>query len=362
MTASRLLDNLLAQASSTNDQILWAKTVCRASSHFSRHGRTQEALNAIGNVRKLFNNNLPFEIASWLMLAEGVLNYFSAKTSDAYDRIQRAYGLAIALRNDSALPACEAWMAHLEFNDCSYEKMVKHLSEAFARSTETDHQARARASLVLANAYSFSGENNLARPWYATARQHAVAEGDEATTSALLYNIAAFHASNLRLDDAFGQVDPKDAHLSFMEASSSINYDDAIGSESLSFLNLMLKAQVLTINKRFSEALSCFDTINSAHMLERMIPSVAIDQAWCKANTGGISDAVYISEGLEAILPGKSEVDDIAYTFARMSQIHRLANDEQKSLRFLTLAESALATHRENQRILLNLLEMVDTK
>ena len=78
------------------------------------------------------------------MLAEGVLHFFQWQTYEAYDRIRRAYGLAIALKTTSAIPSCAAWMAHIEFNEGAYDKMVAHLQESLSNAASDDYQARAR--------------------------------------------------------------------------------------------------------------------------------------------------------------------------------------------------------------------------
>lgn len=362
MTGSRLLNSLSAQAGNTRDPIVWAKAVCRAASHFARHGRTEEALKSIAVVRKQFNNELPFEIASWLMLAEGVLHYFQVQIKESYDRLQRAYGLAIALQNDSALPTCAAWMAHLEFNDCAYEKMAKHLEEAFLRSTEGDHQARTRASLVMASSYHLAGDYTLARPWYEAARLHAAAEGDDATVSAMLFNVATLRASNVRLDDTFGIDSTKEAHRAGMEASSAENYDDAIGSASLDFLSLMLRGQIFTIKKKYSEALKCFDGIDTSKLQARMIPTVEVDQAWCKASLGQAQEAYNAIARIEKMAACIAEDDDLAYIKSRLAQIAKLCNDHDTEARLRVAAEIALSNHRRFQEDLLKILNGIRTK
>ena len=362
MRGSRILSSLSAEAENTKDPIVWAKAVCRAASHYARHGRTQEALNSIEVVRKTFNNQLPFEVASWLMLAEGVLHYFQVKPRESYDRLQRAYGLAIALKNDSALPTCAAWMAHLEFDKCAYEKMATHLGEAFTKSIESDHQAKARASLVLACAYHLAGTYTLARPWYEAARLHAAAEGDDATLSAMLFNVATLRASNVRLDDTFGVEINGEAHRAAMEASSAENYDDAIGSASLDFLGLMLRAQVLTINKKFLEAIRYFDAIDLTKLQARMIPTVEVDQAWCMANVGKEHDAYKEIDRIEESLSSISEADDIAYIKSRLAQISRAYGDYEREARLRTAAEVALTNHRKFQESLLKILAEIKTR
>ena len=362
MRGSRLLNSLSSQAQSTKDPIVWAKAICRAASHFARHGRTQEALTSIEVVRRQFNNELPFEIASWLMLAEGVLHYFQVKTKESYDRLQRAYGLAIALKNDSALPTCAAWMAHLEFDKCAYEKMASHLDEAFTRSTENDHQAKARASLVLACAYHLAGSYTLARPWYESARLHAAVEGDDATLSAMLFNVAALRASNVRLDDTFGIESNSEIHRAGMEASSAENYDDAIGSASLDFLSLMLRGQLLTISKKYLEALRYFEAIDLSKLRDRMIPTIEVDRAWCMVNLGRMQDASREISRIELMTVSISEADDLAYIRSRLSQISYACGDLAAAARFRASAEIALSDHRNFQKSLLKIIEKIKTK
>lgn len=356
---SRLLATLNAQAGGTQDPVLWAKAVCRASSHFARHGMTKEALRSIGVVRAQFGNELHHEVASWLMLAEGVLHFFQLQPRESYDRIRRGYGLAVALQTESALPSCAAWMAHFEFNECMYEKMASHLQEALSLAKADDHQAHARASLVMADALHLAGEYVLARPWYEKTRQRAVAEGDEATLSAMLYNVAAFRAANVRLDDAFGFETQKEAHRASMETSSSLSYDFAIGTLSLDFLSQMLRGLIYTIDKKYNEALVVLSGIDLAKIPMRMHGSVHADLAWCSANIGrevfSWECAMLAVDALNHI----TESDDRAYVNSRISKVAAICNRPADELKFGLAAEAALKEHRKFQAELLLLLKSI---
>ena len=356
---SRLLATLNAQASGTRDPVLWARAVCRAASHFARHGMTREALKSISVVRAQFGNELHHEVASWLMLAEGVLHFFQLQPRESYDRIRRGYGLAVALQTESALPSCAAWMAHFEFNECMYDKMASHLQEALTMAKADDHQAHARASLVLADAFHLAGEYVLARPWYEKTRQRAAAEGDEATLSAMLYNVAAFRAANVRLDDAFGFEMTKEAHRASMEASSSINYDFAIGTLGLDFLSQMLRGLIFTIDKKYSEALEAFNGIDLAKIPRRMQGSVHADVAWCSANIGQEEFAWERAMLAVDALNDITDSDDIAYVNSRISKVAALCDRSEDALKFSSAAEAALKDHRKFQAVLLLLLKSI---
>jgi hypothetical protein len=357
---SRLLSNLNAQASSTRDPVVWAMAVCRAASHFAGHGKTDEALTAIGVVRGQFGKNLHFDIASWLMLAEGVLHYFKAEIPEAYDRIRRAYGLAIALKNNSAFPSCAAWMAHIEFNACKYDEMAQHIGEALATAQEKDHQAIGRASLVLATAYHIAGDFQLSRPWYERARLNAAAEGDDATVSATLHNMASIRAANIRLDDTFGLDTQKETKRVTLEASSSLTYDYAIGHKGLDFLAQMLGGLISTIDRRFDDALATFEKIDLNTLPGRLRPLVLVDQAWCLAKTGDLEKSWSLVARISSGLANVSDDDDLAYINSRLQQISLACHKVIEANKYKALAEIALEKHRTFQRDLLSKLARID--
>jgi hypothetical protein len=357
---SRLLTTLNVQAGSTKDPVVWARAVCRAASHFAAHGKTDEALIAIKNVRNQFGKDLHINIASWLMLAEGVLHYFHAKVPEAYDRIRRAYGLAIALRNDSAFPICAAWMAHLEFEACKYSEMAKHLEEAILTAGPADHQALARSSLILAVAYHIAGEFEKSRPWYEKARLNAAAEGDDATVSATLHNMASIRASNVRLEDTFGGDAERETKRVSLEAASSLTYDYAIRHKGLNFLARMLEGLVLTIDSRFSEAQKVFGGIVIDQLPERLKSVVLVDKAWCLVNIGDKVQALSVANEAVESLSLVSEPDDLAYVNSRLSQLARARGDSSAATVYAERAEKSLGQHRFFQQELLGVLESID--
>ncbi len=359
---SRLLNNLNSQAGNTSDPVVWAMAVCRAASHFAGHGKTEEALTAIGVVRGQFGRNLHFDIASWLMLAEGVLHYFKAQIPEAYDRIRRAYGLAIALRNNSAFPSCAAWMAHLEFNSCKYDEMAKHLEEALTTAKRGDHQAIARASLVLATAYHIADQFELSRPWYERARLNAAAEGDDATVSATLHNMASIRASNVRLDDTFGGDTERETRRVALEATSSYVYDYAIGHKGLDFLTQMLSGLVSTIDRRFSEGLEILERIQIERVPERLRPLVMIDLAWCRVNLGQAEMSWGIASEIPKLLQCVNDDDDLAYIHSRLAQIGVACNEKTFATLQSEQATKALARHRQFQATLLSKLQAINTE
>ncbi len=74
---------------------------------------------------------------------------------------------------------------------------------------------------------------DLAKPWYAAVRDHALAEGDDSMISAMLHNSATFRANNVRLAEAFGNSQAAQAAQALMEADSTSNFDIGIRTKSL---------------------------------------------------------------------------------------------------------------------------------
>jgi hypothetical protein len=356
---SRLLATLNAQASNTRDPVIWARAVCRAASHFARHGMTKEALKSISVVRAQFGKELHPEVVSWLMLAEGVLHFFQVQTHESYDRIRRAYGLAVALQTESALPSCAAWMAHFEFNECMYDRMASHLSEALTLAMPDDHQARARASLVMADAFHLAGRYDLARPWYEETRQRAAAEGDEATLSAMLYNVAAFRAANVRLADTFGLEITTEAHRAKMEAASSFTYDFAIETQGLGFLTQMLRGLISTVQKEYKSAFDIFISIDTNNIPKRLLGPVFADLAWCSVNLSNFDKGWQYAKIAANSLSDISEADDLAYIASRISETAAVCNRMGESVAFRETAMSHLETHRDFQEKLLSQLNSI---
>jgi len=352
MRQSRLLAELDRRMRACPDDVAWARDMCRAASQLGRQGHAELSLEAIHHVRRHYGSRLHAEVACWLMLAEGVLHYFHLQYDHARDRTSRAHALAVALRVAPARPSCAAWLAAMDFNDDRLESMVDRLEEALSLAAPDDHQALARATLVMADALHHCGHYAEARPWYDRSRHHAAIEGDQAALSALMHNMAAFRAAQIRLADAFEPgCTPRDLHLASVEADSVQRYDLAIGTRSFHMLIPLLQAQLLTVGQRFVEALRVFDAIEGAAIPTKLGATAEADRAWCLASLGRVADARFSARRTLALMPQTPEADEQAHVLARLSSIERRIGEA-----FLpdtrTRARQALARHRRSQRAL----------
>ena len=356
---SRLLTTLLAEAKTTTNRIAWARAVCRAASHYARHGHTLKASNSILAVRNEFGSELDAEVAVWLMLAEGICGFFDMRADEAYERTKRAYAVARAIGAREAVATCAAWMAHLEFNACAYDSMVYHIEESLQYAENDDHQAGARVSLVLADAFHFAGAFQEARPWYMRCRLHATAEGDDATLSAMFHNLAAFHASNIRLSDAFGDLNPIEARRAWLEAESSHAFDAAIGGEGLHLLLPLLRGQILTVERKFDDALRMFRSIDTKHIHGRLIPVMHADISFCLAGLDLLEDAWTSAETAVSAAKSVTEHDDLAYLYARLAHTAQKCGREVQYLMWKEQSASSAMSHRGIQTNLLSRLKLI---
>jgi tetratricopeptide (TPR) repeat protein len=347
---SRLVRNLEATIRSTSDAMIWARSMCRLALHFSRQGEEAKAVEAIVTVRAKFKGSIGPEVAAWLMLAEGVLNFSKGDLGSSADRLKRSYAIAAAANIIPTKALCAAWLAHMTLNTRRFNEMVSYLGEALTLARADDHHARSRASLVLADAFHYAGRFDLARPWYEKARLHAVAEGDEAAVSAMLHNVAAFRTANVKLADAIGTGMPEEAKRASMEATSAAAYDRAIGTKSFNAFIPHVNEQLLLAGGKYEEALAQLSKIDVAGLPTRVHAVHYVDHATCAMETGDIDLAIRLRDSaLNALERFQLDPDDIAYVCWRLVSIYSKRGAPFDVERFKARAIDAMDRHRALQ-------------
>ena len=135
---------------------------------------------------------------------------------------------------------------------------ARHLAQALRLAARDDHATRSRACLVAALAYHHAGRYDLALPWYHATRRHAASEGDDATLSALMHNLAWLRGSHAREASIFGGANADDVRQALMGAESTEHFDAGLGTASLQSLVPMLRAQILVVLGQCEEALAFY--------------------------------------------------------------------------------------------------------
>lgn len=357
--SSRLLETLANDAKEAKSPESWSRALCRSAIHLARQGSYADAQFIITRVRTAFGKDLHIDVASWVMLAEGVLHFSKAEMFQAYDRMRRGYGLAVALRTESARPTCAAWMAFIEFNGSKYDEMFAHLKEALTDAPKDDHSARGRACGVVADAYQVAGRYDCAKPWYERTRLHATAEGDQATLAAMLYNVAVFRTANLRLADAFDMLNSADVLRATMEANSSLGYDYAVGTSAFVSLGPMMYGQLLSIEKKFVAATELLDQIIEKNLQPSELTLLLCERAWCYTQLGRIDEAVSVLGRANAGLNSLADNDDKAFGHSRLAAVADLCDDKVLSRDLWVSAREALLAHQTFQATLFDRLQLL---
>lgn len=356
---NRLLEELDAKILGTDSTVEWSFLMCRKSMTLSRQGAVDDALAHIKEVRKMWGGiELHHEVASWVMMAEGVRHYFNLDSRNAWERLRRAHALAVALRTESSRAACAAWMAMLAFQGSRYEEMVERLKEVLIWAAPTDHHATGRASLIIADTYHVANRWDLARPWYDKARYRAADEGDQSQIGAMLFNVATCRTANVRLADAFDQ-EIKSLYRQFAvsEVGTTRVYDMAVGVKSRTEWTPLMHAQVENVERHFEKALAILNPIDEARLLPKEIPQLHVERAWSNAQMGNIALALEQASRAEACMSSMYDDDDFAYVGARLSQIHTIAGDPDRANALKTEALKKLEAH---QLLQVRLVAMLD--
>jgi hypothetical protein len=206
--------------------------------------------------------------------------------------------------------------------------VARHVAESLQEAAADHHAARARACIVVAKSYHWGGRLDLAQPWYQRAREHAGADGDEATLSALMVNRAWIVGVQLRLASIFGgegdAPDPGALRLALVGAESTANFDQHVGKSSLRWWLPVLRAQLLLAQARHAEALALFETHLPAALdagLAYMSPVLHADLAWCRVQLGQHEAALVDARVADAGFSPDCEAEDRAGAHGRLAQV-----------------------------------------
>jgi hypothetical protein len=178
-----------------------------------------------------------------LSLAESLVSYLSDLGPIAPDKLRRARALSQAVGLTQLHALSSAWLAQMDYTKHEIELMVQHVGESLKLASKDYHSARSRASMVVAQALHLSGEMGLAAPWYKRARDHAVADGDEATTSAIMHNMSWLRMHTRRHEMLTGARAGLAGSHALLGVDSTVQYDHLQGLSTLEAMKPILRAQ-----------------------------------------------------------------------------------------------------------------------
>jgi len=178
--------------------------------------------------------------------------------------------------------------------------------------------------------------------------------------SAMLHNVAAFRANEVRIADAFGSPIPAEARRAQMEAESTANYDMGIGTTSMALLIPLMKAQLLASESRFGEALEIFNNVleqSSPENLEGRKACFYADRAWCRLKLNQASLALADVDLACHHAAGPAASDDLVAAHARIAEILDQLGQRERSIEHKNLSMTFLHRHLDAQAELLGQLQ-----
>ena len=332
---SRLLARLDAASARTRNPVELACLKAERAGFLGRHGQVETAKQQLQEIQRQFARQPHVAVSGWLALAEGQLDHYSRLSSSAHDRFQRAYALSTAAQLKPLQALSAAWLAHACDVRNDRLRTAQLVAEALRLAADDDHGARWRACLTVGTGYHFCGRLDLGLPWYAAARRHALADGDEVALSAVIYNQAGMRSDQARRAAAFGSADGSQQLHAVMGTESTIHFDAAIGLLSLDWLVPLMRAQLLVVENRFTEALELFEQHGDRAeevWRERMEPCLYADRAWCLLKTGREAEAREEARfAVQAMADSPCDLDDRAVAHARLAQLFDAFGEPEKA-------------------------------
>jgi hypothetical protein len=360
MSSSRLLSRLEADIAAATHPIAADCLRAERASYLARQGRFDEAREELTRLHERYDKAPVIEVSIWLNLVDGLVSFFTDMGKLSVDKILRAHALSVA-SNDAQLNAlCSAWLAHINFGLLRIDEMARNLADALRLAEPDRSSVLARASLVTAEALHYAHRYDLAAPWYALAKSHAIKLGDDATISALMHNMTAMKLANRRQVELTQPDSAWRAAYELQSANSTVNYDRQIGATSLHSLLPVIQAQVHALDGEVERALSIYvEAFESAsvHGLQRLFATMYADRAWCHAKLEKHDLALKDAIASEANLIAETQIDERAAAHSRLAQTYALLGREDETQRHSRLATTAWAEVDALHRRIVQLLE-----
>lgn len=342
---SRLLKRLDGEIAASTIPVRAACLKAQRAVLLARHGQMIEAREQLTALhQQAFQSPHP-ELGAWLHFAEGLMSYYTDFGNAARDKIMRAQAISrsAGLKPLEALSA--AWLAQLAYVRHDIATLIAQARACDELAEPDHHGARFRLATVIGLAYQFTGDLEAAQAWFTKARGHAAAEGDDASLSALMYNMAEMRTAQARRDSLaqLATHQPNGAGL-LLGADSVKHYDAAVGGSAMPDLTPLLRAQILTVEGQYEAARELFEQHLPHAMssgLERLGSSLLADLAWCRVNTGQAEHGLQQAREAEIELDPACDVDDRAITHSRLAQVFAALDDQTAAARHAAAAAEA---------------------
>jgi hypothetical protein len=332
------------------DPVVKACYMAELGCYWARTGEFDMAEELRSQLRRGFGDGRNIRVSILIMCLEALLAYFRELSPGARDRMARAALLSTAAQDPSLIALTSAWMAHIDFNLNRFDSMAVSIKSCLSKITPNDGSVDCRISLVLGDAFLFSGLISSSNTWYQRARAAAANIGDQAAIGALTYNRAALHVAAARLKHITNPLPSSDIALVQVEVQSAINYQAIAQLRSLDHLLQSAHVGVMVLLSQWAEALPVITKVlESSEIPENAAERTLLetDLALSLASLAESSRATEIIAGLQKSVIRTFSPDDRAliwHSALRASEVCGLSGELSY---YRSEIGSALREHRD---------------
>jgi hypothetical protein len=329
MMLSRLLTHLDGAIARADSPLHAACLRAERAGHLARQGQNARAQAELVTLQHDLAWQPSDKLRTWALIAEGIIahsqNLGCAAAHQAFDA---AYDMAQRPAAQSMRPMAAAWRACMAHCDGEHELAARMLHVAFVNALPNDHATRMRSALVAADAYNQGARPVMAARWYEVSRRHAVAYGDEAHISGMLFNQASWHELWLRMQCLFGDALSAEARSQVVTSvDSTAHFDQGLGLSSVPSLLPVMRAQAMTSIGAYAEALPLFELHLDQALVQGMRYQDAglhADRAWCEVKLHQPERArVSVALAEAALAREDASPEELAMAHERVSHVHQ---------------------------------------
>jgi tetratricopeptide (TPR) repeat protein len=358
MMLSRLLTHLDAAIDRADSPLHAACLRAERAGHLARQGQHALAASELATLQHNLAWQPSDKLRTWVLIAEGIAAHSqSLGCAAAHQHFEAAYAMTERPAAQSMRPLAAAWCACMAHGDGQHALAARMLRVAFVNALPSDHATRMRAALVAADAYNQGARPVMAARWYEVSRRHAVAYGDEAHISGMLFNQASWVELGLRMQGLFGDALSAEARAQVVASvDSTAHFDQGLGLSSVPALLPMMRAQALTSIGAYAKALALFEQHLDDALLQGMNHQDAglhADRAWCEVQLQQPERArLSVALAEAALLRGDAWPEELAMAHERLSHVVQHLADPSSAAKHAHHAEQAqqhLARFRAGQ-------------
>jgi hypothetical protein len=327
---NRLLQQIADQLAMESDSFKRAELRARQAWYYARTGDFDGSRAIVADLRKTYGDGRSGRVTAFMMIAEALTAHFESLDGQAMDRIKRAQLLGRAMGDREVLSLSTAWRAHMEFEVSDFAAAASSLTGALEAAEKSHYAARSRCAAVLHNAFAYLGDRTAAQKWFLRGREHALAEGDQATVDALLHNKAVCGVAYLWIQKCLGTEVGDRTVLARTELNSARNLELLVQVKALTSYTDLAEARLLMLEGSFGEAKKWLEALtrDGPFPIRHFNESLRVLMvAYCDVSQGNAQSAVAHLRSMRSDDLKKLDPDDCL--FAAWMADHLAKTDRQ---------------------------------